>query len=54
MPEGATVSKMEIVQQERKRQVKRQVEYYLHDAIISVGYRGNSKRGIRFWEGFSS
>ncbi len=32
--ESSTVSKMEIVQQEGKRQVKRQVEYYSLDAII--------------------
>ncbi len=44
----STVSKMEIVQQEGKRQVKRQIEYYSLDAIISVGYRVNSKRATHF------
>ena len=48
LSEDVTVSKMEIVQQERKRQVKRQVEYYLHDAIISAGYRVNFKRATHF------
>ncbi len=41
LSEAAAVSKMEIVQQEGKRQI----EYYSLDVIISVGYRGNSKRG---------
>jgi hypothetical protein len=34
---AATISKMEIVQQEGNRQVKRQVEFYNLDAIIAVG-----------------
>ena len=42
--EDATVSKMEIVQQEEKRQV----EHYSLDAVISVGYRVNSKRETHF------
>ena len=44
----ATVSKMEIVQQEGKRQVKRAVDFYNLDAIIAVGYRVNSKKATRF------
>ena len=44
----ATVSKMEIVQTEGNRQVKRQKEYYNLDAIISVGYRVNSKQATQF------
>jgi len=44
----ATVSKMEIVQQEGSRDIKRNMEFYNLDAIISVGYRVNSKRGIAF------
>lgn len=48
LSEDATVSKMEIVQQEGKRQVKRQIEYYSLDAIISVGYRVNSKKATHF------
>ncbi len=44
----STVSKMEIVQQEGSRQVKRNVDFYNLDAIISVGYRVNSKRATHF------
>lgn len=44
----ATISKMEIVQQEGNRQVKRQVEFYNLDAIIAVGYRINSKQATQF------
>lgn len=44
----ATVSKMEIVQQEGTRSVKRQAEFYNLDAIISVGYRVNSRRATAF------
>ncbi len=44
----ATVSKMEIVQQEGKRSVTRNKEYYNLDAIIAVGYRVNSKRATQF------
>ena len=43
-----TISKMEIVQQEGNRQVKRQVEFYNLDAIIAVGYRVNSKQATQF------
>lgn len=45
---AATVSKMEIVQQEGTRSVKRQAEFYNLDAIISVGYRVNSRRATAF------
>ena len=44
----ATVSKMEIVQTEGNREVKRMVELYSLDAIISVGYRVNSIRATQF------
>ncbi len=44
----ATVSKMETVQQEGNRQVKRETEFYNLDAIIAVGYRVNSKRATQF------
>ena len=43
-----TVSKMEIVQQEGIRNIKRNVDFYNLDAIISVGYRVNSTRATRF------
>ncbi len=44
----ATILKFRIVQQEGKRQVNRDVEHYNLDAIISVGYRVNSKKGTQF------
>ncbi len=44
----ATVAKNATVQKEGGRRVTRQIEWYNLDAIISVGYRVNSKRGTRF------
>ena len=44
----ATISKMEIVQKEGSRSVKRSIDYYNLDAIISVGYRVNSHRATQF------
>ncbi|MEE0327078.1 MAG: virulence RhuM family protein [Butyricicoccus sp.] len=44
----STVSKMEIVQQEGSRKVKREQNFYNLDAIISVGYRVNSRRATSF------
>src|SRR5690554_1803107 len=44
----ATSSKMELVQNESGRIVKRTVDFYNLDAIISVGYRINSKQGTKF------
>ena len=44
----ATVSKMETVQKEGNRQIKREREFYNLDAIIAVGYRVNSKRATQF------
>lgn len=44
----STISKMEIVQQEGARHVKREQNFYNLDAIISVGYRVNSRRATRF------
>ncbi len=44
----ATVSILETVQNEGKRQVARTVEYYNLDAIIAVGYRVNSLRATQF------
>ncbi|MFA5428068.1 MAG: RhuM family protein [Sulfurimonas sp.] len=45
---SSTISKMEIVQKEGKREVKREVEFYNLDMIISLGYRVNSKRATTF------
>ncbi len=44
----ATVAFFATVQKEGSREVVRQVEYYNLDAIISVGYRVNSRRGTQF------
>jgi len=44
----ATVSILETVQKEGKREVKRSIEYYNLDAILSVGYRVNSKQATQF------
>ena len=44
----ATCSKMEQVQREGERLVKRNVEFYNLDAIISVGYRVNSQKATQF------
>ena len=44
----STVSKMEIVRKEGKRQVTRLVDLYSLDMIISVGYRVNSTRATQF------
>ncbi len=43
-----TVSKMEIVQMEGEREVKRETTFYSLDAIIAVGYRVSSLRATRF------
>ena len=44
----ATCAKIAQVQTEGKRQVTRTVPYFNLDMIISVGYRVNSKRGVKF------
>uniref|UniRef100_UPI00258A5449 RhuM family protein n=1 Tax=uncultured Porphyromonas sp. TaxID=159274 RepID=UPI00258A5449 len=48
LDEEATVSKKEIVQLEGERTIKRKVDFYNLDAIISVGYRINSLHATRF------
>ena len=44
----ATVAKNATVQIEAGREVKREIEFYNLDAILSVGYRVNSKQGTQF------
>ena len=44
----ATVRKFRTVRQEGKRTIKRNIEHYNLDVIISIGYRVNTKRGIQF------
>ena len=48
LDKNSTYSKMELVQKEGTRNVKRNVEFYNLDAIISVGYRVNSLRATQF------
>ncbi len=43
-----TVRNFRIVRQEGQRQVKREIEHYNLDVIISIGYRVNSKKGTQF------
>jgi len=44
----STCAKFAQVQKEGNREIKRQIQYYNLDVIISVGYRVNSKRGTEF------
>jgi len=48
LEEPATTKDFLAVRVEGKRQVRRQLKHYNLDAIISVGYRVNSRRGVRF------
>ncbi|MFA5205583.1 MAG: RhuM family protein [Lentisphaeria bacterium] len=48
LAESATAEESSVVQQEGTRSVRRRVKVYNLDAIISVGYRVNSKRGTQF------
>lgn len=48
LEEGATAKDFLVVQTEGNRQVRRNLKHYNLDAIISVGYRVNSRRGVRF------
>lgn len=48
LTQEATIRKIRIVQQEGNRQVERERIFYHLDAIISVGYRVNSRRATYF------
>ena len=48
LQQKSTISKMEIVQSEGTRNIKRLVDFYNLDAIISVGYRVNSHKATKF------
>ncbi|MBR4226603.1 MAG: virulence RhuM family protein [Candidatus Methanomethylophilaceae archaeon] len=48
LQKDSTVSKMEIIRREGDRDVKRIVEIYNLDMIISVGYRVNSQKATNF------
>ncbi|UUX93807.1 virulence RhuM family protein [Methanoplanus endosymbiosus] len=45
---NSTISILETVQKEGNRNVKRKLEYYNLDAVISVGYRVNSSKATQF------
>lgn len=48
LDQDATTEESSVVRQEGKRQVRRKIRFYNLDAIISVGYRVNSKKGTQF------
>jgi len=48
LQESATTEFFSVVQLEGRRKVSRKVKYYNLEAIISVGYRVNSKKGTKF------
>ncbi|MCB9347214.1 MAG: virulence RhuM family protein [Lewinellaceae bacterium] len=48
LEEDSTIRKIRIVQQEGKREVSREVDFYNLDAIIAVGYRVNSYQATQF------
>lgn len=48
LDEGATCKDFLQVQKEGNREVNRQTKFYNLDAVISVGYRVNSKRATEF------
>lgn len=48
LEKDATTEKFSVVQTEGSRKVKRNIQYYNLDAVISVGYRVNSDRAIQF------
>lgn len=45
---NSTISKMEIVQTEGERNIKRSIVFYNLDAIIAVGYRVSSPKATKF------
>ena len=48
LDEISTTEDSSVVRKEGNRNVKRKIKFYNFDAILSVGYRVNSKRGIQF------
>ena len=48
LKEKSTTEKYSVVQKEGNRNVKRNIKLYNLDAIISIGYRVNSQRGVQF------
>ncbi|MFO0756239.1 MAG: RhuM family protein [Byssovorax sp.] len=48
LPEEATLRKFRMVRTEGNREVRREIEFYNLDAIISVGYRVSSAKATQF------
>ena len=48
LDENSTSKKFLLVQKEGNRDVKRNVQYYNLDMVISIGYRVNSERAVQF------
>lgn len=48
LDELSTTEESSVVQKEGNRNIKRRLKLYNLDAIISVGYRVNSRRGVQF------
>lgn len=48
LDENSTTEVFSVVQKEGNRNVARNIKFYNLDAILSVGYRVNSKRGTQF------
>jgi hypothetical protein len=48
LDETSTTEDFSAVRQEGVRQVQRRIKHYNLDAVISVGYRVNSRRATRF------
>lgn len=48
LDKGGTTQKFRVVRKEGNRQVNRVLDFYNLDMIISVGYKVNSKRGVKF------
>lgn len=48
LDENSTTEVFSVVQKEGNRKVTRNIKFYNLDAILSVGYRVNSKRGTQF------
>ena len=46
--ENSTIRKFRIVQKEKTRNIKRNIDYYNLDMIIVVGYRVNLKKATNF------
>ena len=48
LDKSSTTEESSVVRMEGRRKVRRRIQFYNLDAVISVGYRVNSKKGTRF------